>query len=88
MVRGLTKREFIAMTIKVHGDKFDYNKVYYENNKIKIEIICNIHGSFWQTPNSHLRGAECPKCMGGKLSRIRSKGVDQFIRDAIRVHGV
>jgi len=88
MVRALTTKQFIARAKRIHGDKFDYSRVYYDNNKTKIEIICSTHGSFWQTPNSHLRGAECLKCMGGKLSRIRSKGVDQFIRDAIRVHGV
>ena len=28
----------------------------------KIKIICPKHGSFWQTPNNHLRGTQCPTC--------------------------
>ena len=30
----------------------------------KIEIICPIHGSFFQTPTSHLSGSGCPECKG------------------------
>ena len=30
----------------------------------KIEIICPIHGSFFQTPTSHLSGSGCLECKG------------------------
>lgn len=47
---------------KVHGDTYDYSKVQYANCRTKVEIVCKEHGSFLQTPNSHLRGDGCPKC--------------------------
>ena len=55
----------------VHGDKYDYSKVKYVNNKTLVEILCPIHGSFFQKPNVHLNGHGCPKCAnsGVKLTQ-------------------
>lgn len=41
---------------------YDYSKVNYINQKVKVEILCKKHGSFWQTPDSHKKGHGCPKC--------------------------
>ena len=60
-----TKKIFIEKAKKVHGDKYDYSKVEYANNKTKVCIICPEHGEFWQKPESHIvqkRG--CPYCGG------------------------
>ena len=46
----------------LNGDRYDYSKVDYKSNKIKVKIICRKHGEFEQTPNNHLRGKDCPKC--------------------------
>ena len=62
--RRLTKEEFIEKARQVHGDKYDYSKVEYKNNKTKICIVCPIHGEFWQRPNDHLNGRGCDKCGG------------------------
>jgi Zn finger protein HypA/HybF involved in hydrogenase expression len=48
---------------KIHGKKYDYSKVKYNGNKVKVEIICPNHGSFFQTPNNHLKGQHCPNCI-------------------------
>lgn len=60
---------FITRALEVHGDKYDYSKVNYVNNKKKISIICHNtdefgkeHGEFLQTPHDHLSGCGCPKC--------------------------
>src|SRR5690606_19492574 len=45
-----------------HGDEYDYSLVKYINHHTKVEIICKRHGSFWQSPNNHIRGQCCPKC--------------------------
>ena len=37
---------------------------------VKIKILCNIHGEFSQTPNSHRNGAGCPYCANIK-NRLR-----------------
>jgi len=49
--------------ISVHGDRYDYTKVEYINNKTKVEIICKEHGSFFMKPNSHvIQKQGCYKC--------------------------
>lgn len=60
--KRFTSKEFIPNARRVHGEKYDYSKVRYVDNKTKVCIICPIHGEFWQTPNHHLRGHGCPKC--------------------------
>lgn len=48
---------------EVHGNLYDYSRVEYIGDKIKIEIICPEHGSFWQRPNNHInQKAGCPEC--------------------------
>lgn len=59
----LTIEEFISRSNKIHGDKYDYTKVSYINEKTKVIIICNIHGEFNQLPRAHSKlGHGCPKC--------------------------
>lgn len=56
------KGEFIKKAEAVHGQRYDYSKVKYVNRHVKIEIICEEHGSWIQSPNSHLRGSGCKPC--------------------------
>lgn len=67
--RKLTTEEIISKFCLKFGDLYNYSKVRYISAKTPVEIICKIHGSFWQIPNSHLRNRGCPKC-----SSYRSKG--------------
>lgn len=60
---------FIHKAIQKHGTKFDYSKVNYVTAKTKVSIICKIHGEFLQTPNNHLSGCGCPKCVGRYTNR-------------------
>jgi hypothetical protein len=76
-----TTEQFIFMAKQKHGEIFDYSIVKYINSSTYVDIICRIHGSFPQIPNSHLRGRGCPKC-SGKL-----KNTEDFIIDATKVHG-
>jgi len=62
-MRKLTTKEFIQKAKLKHGNKYDYSLVDYINNKIKIKIICPKHGIFEQTPNNHLNGTLCYKCV-------------------------
>ena len=59
-----TTEEWINKAKQVHGDKYDYSKVEYVNNKTKVCIICPEHGEFWQLPCHHLKGSGCSKCSG------------------------
>lgn len=64
MARGrrLTTEEIIERFKKVHGDRYNYDKVKYNHLHEKVIIICNRHGEFEQTPKNHLRGQNCRKC--------------------------
>lgn len=57
--------DFIEKARRIHGNKYDYSKVEYKNNKTKVCIICPEHGEFWQTPDKHINCKQgCPKCKG------------------------
>lgn len=91
MAKKLTQEQFISRCILAHGDKYDYSKVEYTNSQTKVEIICNIHGSFWLKPNKHVHSKRgCAKC-GWDRSKILSKGrrsnTAEFIEKSILIHG-
>ena len=66
----LSNEEFIRKSREMHGNKYDYSKVEYVNNRTKVCIICPEHGEFWQRPSKHLIGQGCPECnVGSKLSQ-------------------
>ena len=67
--KKLTTEEFIEKAKEVHGDKYDYSKVEYINNKTKVIITCHIHGEFLQLPNAHLQGHGCDKCNESHLEK-------------------
>ena len=62
----LTTKDFIKKAIEVHGNKYDYSLVEYENSKRKVKIVCPIHGVFEQNTTHHLRGVGCPICNSSK----------------------
>jgi very-short-patch-repair endonuclease len=64
---GSNLETFIEKARKMHGDKYDYSKVKYTNNNTPVCIICPEHGEFWQKPNKHLQGHNCPICNESKL---------------------
>ena len=75
--------EFIEKAKAVHGDKYDYSKVEYINNKTKICIICPEHGEFWQIPKDHYgKHAGCPKCGILNAKRKTSDSREEFIEKA------
>ena len=82
-----TTEQFVKEAKEVHGNKYDYSKVNYVNNKTKVCIMCPEHGEFWQTPNNHLRGANCLLCYNNKRGKKTRTTKEQFIRKAREVHG-
>ena len=58
----LTTEMFIKRSSIIHNNKYDYSKVDYKRNNVKVCIICPKHGEFWQKPMGHLLGQGCPKC--------------------------
>lgn len=86
MVKHHTVDSFIDKAKKIHGDKYDYSKVNYKDNKTKVCIICPIHGEFWIRPDNFLNGQGCKKC--GDLVRHKNKKTNKknWIEAANNLH--
>lgn len=74
--------EFIEKSKNIHGNKYDYSKVEYNGSHNKVNIICDKHGIFKQTPNSHLNGRGCSECSKNKKMTTKS-----FIKKSKKVYG-
>lgn len=73
---------YIQKFQEVHGNKYDYSKVQYINSVTKVELLCKEHGSFFQSPQNHLKGHGCPICQGTK-----KEDTNKCIEDFKKVHG-
>ena len=67
--RSLTRESFIERCKVLYGDKYDYSKVKYVNTKTKVDIICPEHGVFAITPDKHLSGQGCKKCLQQQIEQ-------------------
>ena len=82
-----TQEDFLEKAIKKHNNKYDYSKIKYEGSKIKIIIICLIHGEFEQLPNKHTFGRGCIKCGYIAMKKKQSSNNEEFIEKAKEIHG-
>lgn len=70
MSKRKTTKEFINESIEIHGVKYDYSKVEYVKNNVKVKLICPTHGMFEVRPNDHLsKGVGCSKCNNASISK-------------------
>ena len=79
--------DFIKKARNVHGDKYDYSKSLYLGSREKIEIICPLHGSFFQLATNHLSGKGCKECSKIQVIKNQSSNTEDFINKARNVHG-
>lgn len=94
---GITKRsissrlpykEFLKRARIVHSSRYEYPEEEYWKEPSKAGIICHTHGIFYQNIDNHLlQKQNCPKCMFYKNFGNKPKPVEEFIKDAIRIHG-
>lgn len=80
MSKKLTTEEFINKAKTIHGDKYNYSLVKYENSKEKIKIICPEHGIFDQIPSGHMYGYGCIRCKNINISNKLSGKISDFIK--------
>jgi cytochrome c2 len=71
-VKKKTTESFIKESIIIHGDKYDYTKIFYKNVFTKVIIICKKCGEFEQTPSQHLQGRGCSTCCNSKGYSLKS----------------
>ncbi len=76
-----SKEEFINNSLVTHGNRYDYTKIIYRDNKSKVIITCKVHGDFKITPNAHVSCRQgCPRCK-------ESKG-ETRVRQFLELHGI
>lgn len=66
---------FISQASEVHNNKYNYIEDY-KGAHVPITISCQIHGTFSQTPNSHLKGRGCPECQWNNSSKLEREWLD------------
>ena len=81
-------QNFIEKAKSVHGNKYDYSQVEYQNNKTPVTIICPKHGPFSCRPDKHTsRKSGCPKCAAELNGLNKRSTTEEFITRALKVHG-
>ena len=68
----MTTKDFVALSIKAHGDRYGYDLAEYRGCHIPVKMICQEHGVFEQEPGVHYRGHGCPKCANRKCSQRKT----------------
>jgi hypothetical protein len=59
----LSQQAFIDKCLLVHGDKYDYSRCLYKGALSLIEVVCKVHGAFFQKAKTHLYNkAGCMAC--------------------------
>ena len=94
MTNEQKKNKFIVKAIKAHpGEQLDYSKVVYINSKTPVEIIDHDlrpdgieYGSYWQSPENHVRGQGHPDKRSSKISIAKSSEQDKVIERFKKVH--
>ena len=91
-LKTISKQQFSQIEIiknfkKIHKDNYDYTNVQYRGYHRKVEIICRLHGSFFQTPASHIKNKSgCPKCGRERTSKKRKISPEEFFKRSNIVH--
>ena len=80
------RERFICEATKIHGNRYDYSRIVYVNNKTNVVIGCGDH-TFSIRPDAHtFYGRGCTVCKTPNKDKLR-KRFDKFIELARSVHG-
>lgn len=87
MPRKATREDVVKKFVEVHGDLYDYSKIVYKGSSEKVEIVCKVHGSFWQSVTHHKSGHGCDTCGREKGVGKRTMSYEDFLQQAKSKHG-
>jgi ssDNA-binding Zn-finger/Zn-ribbon topoisomerase 1 len=86
-----TKEEFLFKSREVHGDRYDYSLIDFEQERFggdtKLPIVCETHGLFHQRLDNHLLGQGCPECGKLKFAAAQRPSTQDFIKKAKQAWG-
>jgi hypothetical protein len=82
-------KDFTEKLKNLYGEKYDYSRIDYLGNRIKIWLKCNIHDEWNKViPSVVLNGSGgCPKCSIEIKSRKRKSNTADFTEKAKSIHG-
>lgn len=94
MFTYMDRETFIERAKKCHiRGNIDYSKVVYKNNRTPVELYDSDlrddgtpYGTFWQTPNNHLKGREHPDKRGKNISAGKVMSQEEVIAKFREVH--
>jgi len=73
---------------QTHSTIFDYTAFEYVEMKTPGKILCPTHGSFWMSPNDHVRSKTgCPECSIERVRATNTPSLDEVVARARQVHG-
>jgi hypothetical protein len=76
--KNKTTEMFIEVATKVHDGIYDYSETIYLKNKTKVVVGCKKCGHIFDiTPNNHLRGKGCPRCIHSN----GEKAIERYLKD-------
>jgi DNA-directed RNA polymerase subunit M/transcription elongation factor TFIIS len=85
--KQLTTEDFVARSVQVHGNKYDYSETHYTKSDGRVKIICPKHGPFFQSASSHINGKRgCPRCGKESTAERNTLSTDDFIKACTKIH--
>lgn len=87
MPRRLTRDEWIAKAVAVHGDRYDYSGAVYAGASKPVSISCPLHGEFMQIAGNHSSGEGCWSCGREAIGKSKQVSAEEFIERATIAHG-
>lgn len=83
----VSRSDIITRAVVKHNGRYTYGAFGSILIGTRIPIICESHGTFFQTVRNHAyRGTGCPECKKQKLSNDRRRSLDNFIQLASATH--
>ncbi len=82
-----TTSQFIKEAAAIHDNRYNYSKTKYVGASTKVEIVCVVHGPFFQTPSMHIAGQGCPNCGHENSNRSKMLTTHEFKSMAALKHG-
>lgn len=78
--------KFLQDAKAIHGDKYGYEDVVYNNSKIHVKIKCYEHGTWEQMPLNHLKGYGCPVCASIERGLAQRTAQEDYILSVSSEH--
>lgn len=84
----IDKNEMYGRFPETNKEKYSYDWSTYRGGRELMKMWCPVHGEFWQRPCDHAKGCGCRKCGSKKTGDKLRKSTEEFIAQAIMVHGL